>query len=242
MEKALKALSESGDTRSQEEIQQSLKDALEKLSQQQKQLSEALQKLARERGEKGDGMQIPKELAELLRRLAQQQPQRGSRSQQSSAQTEQSLQSLLAALQNLKFGEAPGDEPGTPTPGPGELQLSQNPGPGGIPGQGEGDPRLPSGRPGSEHDTGTTKSPFGNDPAAKTNEGMTSAIAGRLGAGESLQQFLPGASDASKAQRRYKELYDAMAPAAQDAVVQENIPLGSRFLIKRYFEAIRPRE
>jgi hypothetical protein len=33
-----------------------------------------------------------------------------------------------------------------------------------------------------------------------------------------------------------------MAPAAEDAVQQENIPLGSRLLIKRYFEAIRPKE
>ena len=48
--------------------------------------------------------------------------------------------------------------------------------------------------------------------------------------------------DNSKSNRAYKNLYDAMAPAAQDAVLQENIPLGSRFLIKRYFEAIRPKE
>ena len=31
-----------------------------------------------------------------------------------------------------------------------------------------------------------------------------------------------------------------MAPAAQDALLQEEIPLGSRFFIKRYFESIRP--
>jgi hypothetical protein len=33
-----------------------------------------------------------------------------------------------------------------------------------------------------------------------------------------------------------------MAPAAQDAVEQENIPLGSRLYIRRYFESIRPAE
>ena len=60
--------------------------------------------------------------------------------------------------------------------------------------------------------------------------------------GETLQQMLPTTGDTSRSNRRYKELYGAMAPAAQDAVVQENIPLGSRFLIKRYFESIRPAE
>ena len=33
-----------------------------------------------------------------------------------------------------------------------------------------------------------------------------------------------------------------MAPAAQDAVEQEAIPLGSRQHIRKYFEAIRPAE
>ena len=54
--------------------------------------------------------------------------------------------------------------------------------------------------------------------------------------------MLPTAGDKSKAARRYKELYNAMAPAAENAVEQENIPLGSRFFIKRYFESIRPKE
>jgi hypothetical protein len=51
---------------------------------------------------------------------------------------------------------------------------------------------------------------------------------------------MPATADNSQAQRRYRQLYEAMAPAAQDAVLQEEIPLGSRFFIKRYFEAIRP--
>ena len=42
--------------------------------------------------------------------------------------------------------------------------------------------------------------------------------------------------------RRYRELYDAASFAAEDAVTQENIPLGARFLIRRYFQAIRPKQ
>ena len=45
----------------------------------------------------------------------------------------------------------------------------------------------------------------------------------------------------AKATRRYKELTEAAASAAEDAVMQETIPLGARFLIKRYFDAIRAR-
>jgi hypothetical protein len=114
---------------------------------------------------------------------------------------------------------------------------------GGNPKPGEGgDPQLPSGQPGSEHDTGTTDSPFGKEKNAAASESQQQSISGRLGQGETLRQFLPGVADASKSKRRYKELYEAMAPAAEDAVVQENIPLGSRFFIKRYFESIRPKE
>jgi hypothetical protein len=152
---------------------------------------------------------------------------------------EQSLKNLLAALQNLKFGEG---QPARPQSGDGPpkgLVMMQGSDP--KPGEG-GDPRIPSGQPGSEKDTGTTDSPFGKDQNAPARDGQQQSLAGRLGEGETLQQFLPGVADASKSKRRYKELYEAMAPAAEDAVVQENIPLGSRFFIKRYFESIRPRE
>ena len=105
-----------------------------------------------------------------------------------------------------------------------------------------GDPQMPSGQPGTENDKGTTDNPFGKDRDAAGQQANSQQLAGRLGEGETLQQFLPSAGDTSRAGRRYKELYQAMAPAAEDAVLQENIPLGSRFFIKRYFESIRPKE
>ena len=105
-----------------------------------------------------------------------------------------------------------------------------------------GDAQIPSGLPGSERDLGTTDSATGQETVSVGEEATAQQLTGRLGEGESLQQFMPSAGDSSRAQRRYKELYEAMAPAAEDALVQENIPLGSRFFIKRYFESIRPRE
>src|SRR5690606_29329796 len=109
---------------------------------------------------------------------------------------------------------------------------------------GEGDMlagmQFPTGLPGMDRDTGTTATATGGDASESADKGADLALSGQLGDGESLSQFMPAAADNSQAQRRYRELYDAMAPAAQDAVLQEEIPLGSRFFIQRYFEAIRP--
>ncbi|HYR57920.1 MAG TPA: hypothetical protein VEO95_04800, partial [Chthoniobacteraceae bacterium] len=239
LEKAMQDLAESGDERTQEQIEQALKQAMERLAEQQ-QLSEALDKLAKQAQQSGDpsqgGQQISKELADLLKKL---QPQSGQ-APKGSPMSEQSLKNLLAALQNLKFGEGDSadSKPGEGAPNGIVAMQGPNPKSGGD----GGDPRLPSGQPGSEHDTGTTESPFGKVKNTPAQDAQSQSVSGRLGQGETLQQFLPGIADASKSKRRYKELYEAMAPAAEDAVVQENIPLGSRFFIKRYFESIRPRE
>lgn len=239
LEKAMKDLEEAGDQKTREEIEQALKEAMERVAQQQKQMSEALEKLAKQMQQQGEqgkgGQQMSKELADLLKKM---QPQAGKPGQ-GKPLDEQSLKNLLAALQNLKFGEGqPAD--GKPGDGPPKgLVMMQGKDP--KPGE-HGDPRFPSGQPGSEKDTGTTESPFGKDQTAQAKDSQQQSVSGRLGEGETLQQFLPGVTDASKSKRRYKELYEAMAPAAEDAVVQENIPLGSRFFIKRYFESIRPKE
>ena len=243
LEKAMKDLTEAGDEATKEQIEQALKEAMERLAEQ-KQLSEALEKLAKAMQKNGGqqspgGEPISKELAEMQKKL---QPQAGQ-AKQGSPQNQKSLKDLLAALQNLKFGEGQ-PNPGGKEPKPGDSLgniAMQNFGKDAPPGEG-GDPRLPSGQPGSERDTGTTDTPFGKaqNPAGKDPDSRS--MTGRLGEGETLQQFLPGIADASKSKRRYKELYEAMAPSAEDAVVQENIPLGSRFFIKRYFESIRPKE
>lgn len=243
LEKAMKDLTDAGDEATKEQIDQALKEAMERLAEQ-KQLSEALEKLAKQMQKNGgqdskSGQQLSKELADLLKKM---QPQAGKQPQPGKPLSEQQLKNLLAALQNLKFGEGqpnpgkdgkPGDQPGGIT----MQNFSKN----GPPGDG-GNPQLPSGSPGSERDTGTTETPFGKEQNAAGTDGKQESVAGRLGQGETLQQFLPGIADASRSKRRYKELYEAMAPAAEDAVVQENIPLGSRFFIKRYFESIRPKE
>ena len=244
LEKAMQRLAEKKDERTEQQIQQALDQALKRLAER-KQLSEAMQKLAQQmqhaQAEKGGQVgEAMKQLAQMLRQMPQGQQNQGGQ------QKAQTLQQVLAALQNMKYGEGDGKPGGDPKPGDAKTQglvamqsfapPNQNGEPGPV------DPQMPGGQAGSERDTGTTDTPFGKERNEPGKDEQAKQLTGRLGEGESLSQFLPSAGDASKSNRRYKELYDAMAPAAEDAAQQENIPLGSRFFIKRYFESIRPRE
>jgi ATP-dependent Clp protease ATP-binding subunit ClpA len=247
LEKAMEKLAEQKDERTQEQIQKALEDAMKRLAEQ-KQLSEALQKLAqqmqRSAAEKGgSSSETAKQLAEMLRQMAQGKTGQGQQAQQGAQMSEQAMKNLLSALQNMKFGEGQGQPGGEPQPGQSGGVMMQSFAKEGQPGiPSSGDPQQPSGQPGSERDSGTTDSPLGKNANTAGKDGRQQQLAGRQGEGQSLQQSLTAAGDQSRSNRGYKELYEAMAPAAQEAVLQENIPLGSRFFIKRYFEAIRPQE
>jgi hypothetical protein len=169
--------------------------------------------------------------------------QRGSSGAQPGApMSPEALQKLLSALENMKQGEGAAGPPGPPNGDPTQILMQAFDHKSAD--QPSGDKNMiPTGQPGSEHDEGTTQTPYGEHPNAATPKGADLALSGQQGKGETASQLLPGAtSDDSKARRKYKELYEAMAPAAEEAVQQENIPLGSRFFVKRYFEAIRPKE
>jgi hypothetical protein len=244
LEEAARKLAEKQDPAAMENMQQTLQQALERLAQQ-KQLSEAMQQLAKQLAQQG-GQGAMNELLQKLAQMLRQMPQQGGGQQSGKPggkqSDQQTLQALLSALQNMKQGQAPGQlQPGGQQPGGGQVMIESF-------GENErsqallGNAQMPTGRPGTEQDRGTTESPFGSERSEMADKGGELALRGQLGEGESLSQMLPSAGGNDKAQRRYKELYEAMAPAASDALLQENIPLGSRFFIKRYFEAIRPPE
>lgn len=244
LEKAMQKLADQKDEKTAEEVKKALEDAIKRLAEQ-KQLSEQMQKLqqqlqrmAAEKG--GDSNEAAKQLADMLRKMAQGKSGQSKGSQQGAS----AMKNLMSALQNMKFSE--GQSEGENQPG-GEndssavvVQSFSKDGQPGLPMP--GNPDQPSGQPGSEKDTGTSDTPFGKDKNTASKDGKEQQLTGRMGDGESMQEALTSAGDQSKSRRAYKDLYEAMAPAAQDAVLQENIPLGSRFFIKRYFEAIRPKE
>ncbi len=248
------------------QAEQSLKQAVEHLAQQKEQLSKQLEQLrdnARDSGGSGERQQLLQQLSQALNELQKQgklsqggEGKNGGREQKKPGQqggkemSDDDLKRMLGALQNMKNNDAQpnadGDpQPGEPGDGEGEVHMSNFSGskPGSqTPGSEENGPEGPSGQAGDKDEKGTTKDPFGQQGVA-AKSGKDEQSAARLGNGESLSALVPSAPGGDeKSKRRYGELYRAAAAEAEDAVVQESIPLGARFLIKRYFESIRPGE
>ena len=106
-----------------------------------------------------------------------------------------------------------------------------------------------SGRPGEGIGGGTDPNPFG----ALTNLDsfrQLERIRGVQGAGESTVETteVPIAgdpttsTDGQSTADSYKEVYTKYHKLSEDALSQEQIPLGYRFYVKRYFESIKPKE
>jgi hypothetical protein len=229
------------DQLTEEQVEKQLQQAMQRLGDQRR-LSEALQKFIEQaKKQAGGGMsqQAMKQLQRMMEQMSRQQQGDADSGQQ---QRQMTLQEMIAALESMKFDEGQANQGSESQQMPSGPQISidsfGSANPQGQPQLGNAD--RPSGRPGSEHDFGTTETPFGekSDPQEKGGE---LALKGRLAEGESLSTMFPSAADNSKAARRYKELLEAAAASAEDAVEQEDIPLGSRFLVKRYFESIRPK-
>jgi len=226
-----------------EQIEKALRDAVRNLAER-RQLSQALQKLAEQMQQHG-AQSAAQQAMQHLSQMLQQAQQGGASSDDSAGQRQMTMKELISALENMKFGEGDGrgqqggggrnagDGPQVAIQSFAQSDPNHPPQP--------GDAAQPSGKPGSERDLGTSATPFGGKSAPQ-DKGGELALKGQLGQGETLSMMLPSAGDKSRSARRYKDLYEAAAAAAQDTVQQENIPLGSRFLIKRYFDSIRPQE
>ena len=101
----------------------------------------------------------------------------------------------------------------------------------------------PGGAPGSENDLGRGIDLSEEAEPVAPPTGGEDFVAGEIGEGASLVElFRAAGNDDPKARRAYDSAYQTAAPAALDAVSREQIPAGSRLLVQRYFEAIRPKE
>ena len=239
---------------SEEQVRKTIQQALDHLAQRKEQLSKEIEKL-REQAKAGEGgrQDLLQQVADMLNDLQQQGKMAERRDGKGAGQkgagkpmTDEDLKKLLGALQNLKNqqqGEgSAGGEPqeGDPQGPIAMLNFGKGKNAGENPGEGV---NFPSGQTGTEKDMGTTENPFGKQGAEAKDAATKDQLSGRFGEGESLSALIPTvAAGGEKATRRYKELYEAAAADAEGAVTQEAIPLGSRFLIKRYFEAIRPKQ
>lgn len=188
-------------------------------------------------GQSSLSQQALSRLAQLLRQAGQNGAGSPSTAQ-GRPMTDRELQSLLDALENLKNGLRPGGagQPGADSSLATIESFSKD--------ASASAGQLPADQPGSERDAGHSDALFGKDAAPEVKpQGPATRLAGAQGeGGESLQQFIGAASDGSRATQAYREGFERLVPAAQNAVEQENIPLGSRALVRRYFENIRPTE
>ncbi len=242
-----------------EQVNATLKKALDHLAEKREQVSKQIEKLQQQA--EGGRQDLLKQIADTLNDLAQkgtnvaQGGKAGAKGEQKKL-TDDDLRRLLGALEGLKDQQQrqDGDGPQTGAPQPGQtkdgepsgegqvtmLNFSSGEKPGPIP---EDAIPSPSGKPGNGMDKDTTKDPFGANSSAPKDAARKEQNTGQLGEGESLSALMPSAAAGDeKATRRYRELYEAASFAAEDAVTQENIPLGARFLIRRYFQAIRPKQ
>ncbi len=88
---------------------------------------------------------------------------------------------------------------------------------------------------------GAAKNLFGEKTEA-AREAAATSVSGLDADGETLQAMIATAGRSAEAQRLYKNIYEAALPALREAVLREEIPEGLRLTVRRYFEAIRPRE
>lgn len=247
------------DKEAQEQIkklQEALKEASRRLGEKSP-LGEAAQRAATA-AQQGDKPGMDQAMAQMSRAMREAGKDGGSRSSSSGngeGQSSRELQQMIAALREIKSnGKEGAGQPQAKSPDMGKegkagsgkigmLDPSQN-------GQGKekgdsarGMATTPGGQPGSEKDEGSKASPFAKDKkntVQADQAGLQTQLQGILGEGESLRSLIPAGPGQEPAKSGYKNLYEAAAPAAEDALERENIPLGSRVFIKRYFEAIRP--
>ena len=258
LEKLLQQLKQDGDpSQTLQQLAQSMQEQAAKLTEQQKsEVAQQMQQAAQaaQSGQPQLSQKSLERLAELLRKFGankngkgqqqQQQQASGGRSGSGKPMTEQELQQLINSLENMKEGlQQPGGEGQMPggkdgQPGGRSLSMVESFAKGGSnPEAGSN----PSGMPGTERDEGHSDKIFDDKPVASDpKSGVAKRLEGLPGEGESLQELVNTAGDSTRAGRAYRQLYEAAAPAAQDAVEQENIPLGSRRFVRRYFENIRP--
>ena len=160
------------------------------------------------------------------------------------------MQGMISQLQEMKSGKegetveqqpnkSPSQQSDTGVQGPAVGKTSERMKPTGDPKNGM--TSSEGGQPGSEHDVGTKESPTGTASTPPGQAGLQAQLQGMLGQGESLRSLVPGSSGQEPAKTGYRAIYEAAAPAAEDAMAKEEIPIGSRLFIKRYFESIRPK-
>lgn len=216
---AAQALSSGNDREAAEQIAQMDPEALAKALEQAAQHREnsRLQELARKAAE-----QARRELAQGL----------------ASAGNSGAQRRLQQALREMKAGGQGQQQQGQGQPG---MDLAQGKGGEKQDGSSPQDNAPPGGSPGSEHDEGRGED-IKSEKDALAASGSDEQLTGEMGQGQSrVNTYSTSGGDNARSARATRD-GGATQSAELDTVTSENIPPGSRILVKRYFESVRPKE
>lgn len=209
------------------ELAESLRDALGGLSETER--SEAMRQLQQELTEasSADSNEMQKLLKELAQMAREGKLKRADSTAQVSEALVRSIEDLKNALRNGSLRIKPREEPNSPTQFSNfGREVDQHSGATGKPGDDKVAAELRNQQP---------TNPLENSSQAKKLPGLA-------GPGELSLDIVSSMVATGKATREYKQLFDAVMPANEEAIRQEDIPVESRDYVKRYFERIRPTE
>ena len=216
-----------------------LREAIEHLARREEQASKQMEQIQREikEGQQVGGsqrQQLLKQIANVLRQMDKREgPGPGKENTKEAAKqqreggnkdaNDQDLQKLLSALEQMKDKQqenpkeqSGGDEGEEKGKGSGPVTMLS------FHESKDAEPvveiGVPSGKPGSEKDGDSSNDPLGSDKGKAGEAQRQEQLSGQLGVGETLSALMPSAAAGdAKATRRYKELTEAAASAAEES-------------------------
>ncbi len=208
---------------------------------------EAREMAVREQMERSAQMaQLARQALEKLQEQMQQQESgaqanQGGQRAQGQGGRQMTLEEMLDALEQLKNGMRPGQGGQQGEGASFALSGGQRPqgAEGGEPQMEPGTGNQAGGGQGNENDQTPGGNLMGQTEPAMPQEGEATRLPAIDGGGETASMPMPVAGDTSQAREGIRPVKTSEEIAPEDSIMQENIPLGSRFLIRRYFNQLR---
>jgi F0F1-type ATP synthase membrane subunit b/b' len=208
------------------ELAQSLQDSLNRLSENEKsQVSRELQQ-SMQAAQMGNSEEMRKFMQQIARMIREGKISRVAKIGQLTRFMIRSLEDLKKGLRNGSLQLAETDEPAGRAEMTNFDQTSQKPG------ESTG---KPEGGGAADLSQMQVKDPL-------EGAGQAKKVPGIIGQGEFSLDIISSVGSTGHANRAYRQLFNAVAADNEQAIQQEEIPEGSRNLVKRYFERIRPKE
>lgn len=198
---------------------------------------------------------LPQQASSLMSQLAQQASQGNQdlsemlseairRSEEARRQAEQ-LAQMQSALSDMQMDLRPSGQAGS---GPSSEEQQQMLAAIGRQQQQQGNQQesagfsssKPTGKPGSEQDTGTTLDPFGGKDDVPPPSDLLSFIQGASTDGPIESSSAETDNQEAQVRSQWREVQAAAEQRAAESVATDSVPPNARRLVRRYFEQIRP--